>query len=242
MLESPKTFSVMKLPVHLLADYTRWLIQRLHEGRGTHVVTLNAEMAMLAEQNPDVAKIIKEADLVVPDGAGVVIYLRMRGRKQQRCPGIELAESLLKELGPFGKSYPIVFYGGKPGIAEEAAQKWRQKIPEISITTNHGYLSTTEAETWQETLRSIQPKLIFVGLGVPRQEFWIRENQYLCPDGIWIGVGGSFDIWSGIKTRAPAWFCDRNLEWLYRLYQEPWRWKRMTALPKFFWRALIENR
>ena len=83
MLESPKTFSVLKLPVHLLPNYTSWLIQRLHEGMGAHVVTLNAEMAILAEQNPEIAKIIKEADLVVPDGAGVVIYLRMRGRKQQ---------------------------------------------------------------------------------------------------------------------------------------------------------------
>jgi N-acetylglucosaminyldiphosphoundecaprenol N-acetyl-beta-D-mannosaminyltransferase len=240
MLTTPKTVSVLKFPVHLLNDYTGWLVQRLHANKGTHVVTLNAEMAILAEKNPDVATAIREADLVIPDGAGIVIYLRMRGQRQQRCPGIELAESLLERVGQLGKAYPIVFYGGKPGITEKAAQTWRRRVPDISIIANHGYLSPAEEDSWKETLKTKQPKLIFVGLGVPRQEFWIRQHRYLCPNAIWIGVGGSFDIWSGTKERAPAWFCNNNLEWLYRLYQEPWRWKRMTALPKFFWKALFQ--
>lgn len=239
MLTTPKTVSVLKSPVHLLNDYTGWLVQRMHASKGTHVVTLNAEMAILAEKNPDVATAIREADLVIPDGAGIVIYLRMRGQRQQRCPGIELAESLLERVGQLGNAYPIVFYGGKPGVTEKAAQTWRQRVPAISIIANHGYLSPAEEDSWKETLKTTQPKLIFVGLGVPRQEFWIRQHRYLCPNAIWIGVGGSFDIWSGTKERAPAWFCDNNLEWLYRLYQEPWRWKRMMALPKFFWKALL---
>jgi len=239
MLETPKTISVLKLPVHLLKDYTNWLLERLHEKVGTHVITLNAEMAILAEKNPNVAKIIQGAELVIPDGAGIVLYLRLRGQRQQRCPGIELAESLLRQVGQLGESYPIVFYGGKPEIVEKAAQMWRQRIPGISIITNHGYLSPAEEQNWKDTLKTLQPKLIFVGMGVPRQEFWICENRFLCPEAIWVGVGGSFDIWSGSKDRAPAWFREHHLEWLYRLYQEPWRWKRMLALPEFFWRALL---
>lgn len=241
MIANPEIAFVLQLPVHLLKDYTGWLVQRLQEKTGTHVITLNAEMAILADKNPAIAQAIREADLVIPDGAGIVLYLRFQGYRQQRCPGIELAESLLQQIGHFGETYPIAFYGSKPGVAEAAAQAWRRCIPDISIIANHGYLTPEEAEQWQQTLKIKQPKVILVGLGVPRQEFWIRENRHFCPEAIWIGVGGSLDIWSGSKARAPAWFCNNNLEWLYRLYQEPWRWKRMLALPHFFWQALLKK-
>jgi N-acetylglucosaminyldiphosphoundecaprenol N-acetyl-beta-D-mannosaminyltransferase len=138
-----------------------------------------------------------------------------------------------------GESFPIAFFGGQPGITEKAASNWQKKIPNIRILANHGYLSSEEMSDWIEVLKDQQPRLILVGLGVPRQEYWIREHRNLCPQAIWVGVGGSFDIWSGTKIRAPRFFCDNNLEWLYRLYQEPWRWKRMLALPKFFWRSLF---
>lgn len=239
MSETLTSFPVLNLPVHLLNNYTAWLKERIEQNLGTHVVTLNAEMAMLAEQETLIAEIIRSADLVIPDGAGVILYLKLRGQQQSRCPGIELAQSLLTQLGQEGERYPIVFYGGHPGVTEQSAQVWRSKIPEISILANHGYLSETEQEQWQQTLKEKQPKLILVGLGVPRQEFWISQNRWLCPHATWIGVGGSFDIWSGSKTRAPRWLRDNHLEWLYRLYQEPWRWRRMLVLPQFFWRSLL---
>lgn len=241
MLTPPKTSSVLGLPVHLSDNYTRWLLQCLEKGQGVHVVTINAEMAILAEKDPLVAQIINEADLVIPDGAGVVIYLKMRGQQQQRCPGIELAQSLIEALGTNGKSDVIAFYGGQPGITEAAATQWRTKLPQAHIITAHGYLSPEEQETWKRTLQAQQPSLILVGLGVPRQEVWIRENRKLCPQAIWVGVGGSFDIWSGTKTRAPGWLRNNNLEWLYRLYQEPWRWRRMLVLPQFFIKSLLSR-
>lgn len=239
MLTYPPSFPVLSLPVHLLEDYPQWLLDCVNENQGVHVVTLNAEMAMLAQEEPKVAQIIRDADLVIPDGAGVVLYLRFRGKRQQRCPGIELAEALAQQLGLRGKVAPIAFYGGKPGVTETAADQWRQRVPGIVVITNHGYLSPEEETLWLQTLKTQQPKLILVGLGVPRQEFWIQQHRHLCPHSIWIGVGGSFDIWSGTKERAPGWLRDNHLEWLYRLYQEPWRWRRMLALPRFFWRALI---
>ncbi|GBF81726.1 WecB/TagA/CpsF family glycosyltransferase [Aphanothece sacrum] len=239
MLTPLKTFSVLKLPIHLSDDYTHWLLECIKHNQGVHVVTLNAEMAMLAEQEPQVAQAIQEADLVIPDGAGVVIYLKFRRKQQKRCPGIELAESLIKQLGTNPQEFSIAFYGGKPGVTKAAATQWQQKIPNISIITSHGYLSPEEEITWQQTLKDKQPRLILVGLGVPRQEYWIRQHRYLCPQSIWIGVGGSFDIWSGTKTRAPKLLRENNLEWLYRLYQEPWRWRRMLALPQFLIKALL---
>ncbi|KJH70498.1 WecB/TagA/CpsF family glycosyltransferase [Aliterella atlantica] len=236
MVETPKLFSVLGLPIHLIDDYTLWLKSRLQEGIGTHVVTLNAEMSILAETHPTLAKIIHQADLVIPDGAGVVLYLQMHGKKVNRCPGIELAESLLQEA----QNLRVFFYGGAPGVAATAARAWQEKLPNLNIVgVQNGFTQPAEAEQLQQTLKELQPQLIFVGLGVPRQELWIAENRALCPQATWIGVGGSFDIWAGVKTRAPGWLANNHLEWLYRLYQEPWRWRRMLALPVFARKAIV---
>lgn len=234
-----KTFPVLDLPVHLSNNYEHWIINRLDQGLSTHIVTMNSEMVMMAQNNSELAQIIQKADLVVPDGSGIVLYLWRRGEKQPRVAGIELASSLLEKLGERGQDCPICFYGGVPGVSEKAAQAWQEKVPNIKITYNHGYLSEDELQSWCDRIQEIQPKLILVGLGVPRQEMWIAKHRYLAPNAIWIGVGGSFDIWAGVKDRAPKFLCDNNLEWLYRLYQEPHRWKRMLALPKFFWKAIF---
>jgi N-acetylglucosaminyldiphosphoundecaprenol N-acetyl-beta-D-mannosaminyltransferase len=240
-LSSPQ-FSVLGLPVHILDDYPGWLMERLHQGLGSHVVTLNSEMAMQAEQYPALADVIRSAELVIPDGSGVVIYLRMRGKLVQRYPGIELAESLLKQAGKLPGSETVFFFGGYPGVAAAAAKNWQQKVKGLSIASQHGYVSAEAEKEFRESLKQIQPKLIFVGLGVPRQEFWIAKHRHVCPQSIWVGVGGSFDIWAGTKTRAPAWFRNNHLEWLYRLYQEPWRWRRMLALPQFVLKSLGDFR
>ncbi|MBE9115584.1 WecB/TagA/CpsF family glycosyltransferase [Lusitaniella coriacea LEGE 07157] len=238
MLETLKKYSVLELPVHLSDDYASWLRSRIEQNIGTHVVTLNAEMAMLSEQNDVLANIIRKADLVIPDGSGVIFYLRLHNQSQQRCPGIELAASVLQQTAQMENSDPVVFYGGAPGVTQKAAEFWQQQLPGLSILAYHGYLNDTEEREFKQLLADKQPRLILVGLGVPRQEIWISQNRSLCPNATWIGVGGSFDIWSGIKTRAPMWLRDNHMEWLYRLYQEPWRWRRMLVLPKFALRAI----
>jgi len=237
----PPTFPVLGLPVHLAENYGDWLLRRLRLGLGTQVITLNAEMAMQAEQNEPLAKAIREADLVIPDGAGVVLYLKFKGYQIQRCPGIELSEAVMHRVNQFGPSGLAFFYGGKPGVAQKAADAFQRQVPGLAIASYHGYLSPSEEQEMKQTLQELQPQVILVGLGVPRQEFWIAENRHLCPNSIWIGVGGSFDIWAGEKKRAPAWFCNNHLEWLYRLYQEPWRWRRMLALPQFAWKAFWKS-
>lgn len=235
MSEALKPFSVLGLPVHLMSDYVGWLRSRIIQGKGTHVVTLNAEMSMQAERHPTLTEIIRQAELVIPDGAGVVLYFRLLcGQQVQRCPGIELAEKLLREA-----KARVFFYGGAPGVAQTAAAIWQKQVPNLNIVgTQHGYLSPDAAEEFKATLKNLQPQIILVGLGVPRQELWIAQHRYLCPQAVWIGVGGSFDVWAGVKSRAPAWLANNHLEWLYRLYQEPWRWRRMLALPKFAGKAV----
>jgi len=241
MSKPPKVFSVLGIPVHVMSNYPGWLLECLQHSRGTHVITLNAEMTMQAERNSALAQVIHDAELVIPDGAGVVLYLQwLFWQKVQRCPGIELAETLLRELGQKQKGTKVFFYGGAPGISAKAADFWKQQAPDLNIVGTHsGYHSPEEEEQLHQTLAQLQPQVILVGLGVPRQELWIAKNRHLCPQAIWIGVGGSFDIWSGTKTRAPAWLGNNHLEWLYRLYQEPWRWRRMLALPEFALKAFV---
>lgn len=229
----------MKIPVfntfvNLLPNYSQWLWQRLETHQGTHIVTLNAEMAILTRNNSQLAKILEKADLIVPDGAGIVFYLRLFGYQHPRCPGIELAESLLRQAGESQKPYLIYFYGAKQEIIDQASQYWLKKFKNLDIKTYNGYLNSEEKTQLLKDLEREKPQIILVGLGVPRQEFWIEQNRHLCPEALWMGVGGSFDIWSGAKIRAPEFFRNNNLEWLYRLYKEPYRWYRMLALPQFF--------
>lgn len=235
-MEELETLSVMGLPVHGGVHYEDWLLTRHAQGIGSHVVTLNAEMAMQADRHPELKAVLRKADLAIPDGAGIVLYFRVKGKRIQRRPGIELAESLLQKLQPDQTAF---FLGAAPEVADKAAHNWQSRHPGLAIAgVQNGYFTPEDLPQIEQRLQQLQPTLILVALGVPRQEFWIRERRHLCPQAIWVGVGGSFDIWAGLKERAPAWFCNNNLEWLYRLYQEPWRWRRMLALPKFAVRAL----
>lgn len=241
MQERPKMATVLGLPVHLLSNYTDWLVEQVHQRQGVHVVTLNAEMAMQAEQNPALAEVIHRAELVIPDGAGVVLYLRFLQQQQiQRCPGIELAEALMRQASEANPRTSVFLYGSAPGVSNAAATALQQCIPTLNVVgTQHGFVSPEDQPQFLQTLKQLQPSIILVGLGVPRQELWVAQHRHLCPNAIWIGVGGSFDIWAGTKTRAPEWLRNNNLEWTYRLYQEPWRWRRMLALPKFAWRSIL---
>lgn len=236
------THTVLGLPLHILDNYTQSLSACITQKLGVHVVTLNAEMAMQAGQDSDLANVIRDAEMVVPDGAGVVFYLRLRGQKIQRCPGIELAEAVIHEASAVKSLTPLFFFGGAPGIAEAAAAKWQQELPDIAIVgVQHGFINADDEESFCQRLKDANPSLILVGLGVPKQEFWISKHRHLCPNAVWMGVGGSFDIWAGTKKRAPKILRENSLEWTYRLYTEPSRWRRMLALPKFMWRAIWER-
>ncbi|MBD2178053.1 WecB/TagA/CpsF family glycosyltransferase [Pseudanabaena sp. FACHB-1998] len=235
-----RQFNVLGLPVHIQDSYSAWLAQRLQNKQGAHVVTLNAEMTMQARQNFDLASVVKQADLVVPDGSGIVLYLRSQGEDINRCPGIELAEQIVAIAAE--KRWSIYLLGGAPNVVDTVVDSWRQKWATITIAgMHHGYFDADLEQQICEQLQTLQPDLLLVGLGVPRQELWIQKYRHLCPNSVWIGVGGSFDIWSGKKTRAPKWFANNNLEWLYRLYQEPWRWRRMLSLPHFVWCVTKES-
>ncbi|MGC1395711.1 MAG: WecB/TagA/CpsF family glycosyltransferase, partial [Coleofasciculaceae cyanobacterium] len=139
MSELLKQFPILGIPVNLSDDYSDWLETRITSKLGTHVVTLNAEMAMQAEQDQDLASIIKKAELVIPDGSGVILYLWLQGYQQRRCPGIELAESLLCQAAKLDAT-SVFMFGGAPGVAQKAAQVWQEKLPKLAIAgVENGY-------------------------------------------------------------------------------------------------------
>ena len=235
-------FKILGQPVHLSSDYVSWLIDRLRAGIGTHVVTMNAEIVMQASHDLELATIIANADLVTPDGSGIIMALRLHGVEQPRYAGIDLGEDLLRLAGTPEHNYPVFFYGGKPEIVKQAAQKWQTEIPALKIVgIEHGYIDAEAKSQLLHQIQTTQPKIILVALGMTRQEIWIEENFHLCPQAIWIGVGGSFDVWSGVKNRAPQYIRNLDLEWMYRIAQEPSRWRRALALPQFAILAIAER-
>jgi N-acetylglucosaminyldiphosphoundecaprenol N-acetyl-beta-D-mannosaminyltransferase len=239
--ENPRKYRILGQPVHLSDDYLGWLIYRLEQGIGTHVITMNSEMIMQANQDPQLAAIIQQADLVAADGAGVTIALKLHGIQQQRYAGIDLGAALLKIAGELGADCPVAFYGGKPAVLPKAVDFWRQQLPQFPLVVQrHGYIDPAEQEELLDELQAQQPRIILVALGIPRQEVWINQHRHLCPRSIWLGVGGSFDVWSGTKARAPQFIQKINMEWLFRLAQEPSRWRRIMVLPQFVLAATQE--
>jgi len=208
----------------------------LKQRGGGQIVTLNAEMTMAARANPELGAAIAAADLVIPDGAGVVWALGRQGFRVRRSPGIELARQLLEYAACHG--WRVALVGASPAVMEQLCQRLQHEIPGLNLAIRlHGY---QPPELWpglEQQLLEARPDLVLVALGVPRQETWIQRLHQGQP-GLWMGVGGSFDVWSGIKQRAPQWMGRLQIEWLYRLLQEPSRWRRMLALPAFAWAVL----
>jgi N-acetylglucosaminyldiphosphoundecaprenol N-acetyl-beta-D-mannosaminyltransferase len=203
-----------------------------------HVVTANPEMIYASEQNLRLKKLINSADIVTADGIGVVWAARRLGTPGiERVTGIDLIEALFP-IAHAGK-WRIFFLGGEPGVAEQAAHQVVLKNHGITWDAMHGYFSSEEEPRVLDKIQHFQPDLILVGLGAPRQEYWIAEHPGLA--FVSIGVGGSFDALAGIVVRAPKRIQDLHVEWLYRLCKEPWRWKRQAVLPRFvikiLWRS-----
>jgi N-acetylglucosaminyldiphosphoundecaprenol N-acetyl-beta-D-mannosaminyltransferase len=213
-----------------------YIREAIRDQRHIRVVTANPEMIYIANRDQELAELINSADLVTADGIGVVWAVRKLGSFiGERVTGIDLVKALL----PIAHSdkWRIFFLGGKPGVAELAAKKVSQDYPELVWQAHHGYFQPSEEDNLLSRINDFRPDLLLVGLGVPLQEYWIFAHQGLA--AVSIGVGGSFDVLSGLVIRAPHWIQSWHLEWLYRIWREPWRWRRQLVLPRFVWKVLI---
>ena len=194
---------------------------------------------MTARASPGLADAITTADLVIPDGAGVVWALSRRGIRVIKTAGIELAWSLLDYASFHG--WRVALVGAAPEVMTTLRQELPSRLPGLNLVLAvDGYQTPESWPGIESTLAEAKPDLVLLALGVPRQELWSQRVQKGLP-GLWMGVGGSFDVWAGIKKRAPQWMCGMQLEWLYRLIQEPTRWKRMLSLPAFAWAVIRQD-
>jgi N-acetylglucosaminyldiphosphoundecaprenol N-acetyl-beta-D-mannosaminyltransferase len=197
------------------------------------VVTPNPEIIMMANKDEQLARIINNADLVVPDGAGVVWAARYQGDAMpERVAGYDLVQNLLIEA--MSEKYKIYLFGGAPGIAEKAKKIAEERYPGVQIVgTRNGFFTKQNESEIVNDIKACQPDILLVALGVPRQEKWLEEYKEELKVPVSIGVGGTFDVMAGVVKRAPLWMQRSNLEWLFRLLSEPKRAIRMLALPHF---------
>ena len=210
-------------------------------GEGTHyVVTPNPEIVEVCRENPAARDAVNGADLVLPDGVGVVKGAAMLGTPlKEKTPGIEFAAGLMGKMAQQGKS--LYLLGAKPGVAELAGQRLTQRYPGLRIAGTHdGYFK--EDGPVVEAIRQSGADVVFVCLGAPKQELWMAKNGSATGAHLLCGLGGSLDVFAGVVDRAPKFWSDHGLEWFYRLCKEPRRIGRMMKLPLFLVHVKQEKR
>ena len=201
------------------------------------VVTPNAEIAQACLENTHIHDIVTQADIILPDGAGIIMASEILGTPlKEKVAGVELGEATLKHCAEHGIG--VFFLGAKPGVANDAAKVMQEKYPGLPVLGTHdGYFKKTgeENDAVISEIVASQAKVLFVCLGVPAQEKWIYENRdRLIGVKVALALGGSLDVYSGNVKRAPKLFIRLGLEWFYRLLKEPKRIGRMMKLPKFY--------
>lgn len=201
------------------------------------VVTINPEMIQTARQNKEFAYIINNAELVIPDGIGVELGLKILGHNVRRIAGIEFGRKLIDKFS----DKPVAFIGAKPEIITKAVANLKKEVPNLNaVYVQDGYFKDDERVL--NELKSANPKLALIALGSPKQEIFISKAKNLLPETLFIGLGGSFDVWSGEVQRAPEIWQKIGLEWLYRTLKEPKRFKRIfPTLPLFVIKVLKEK-
>ncbi|MDE7002896.1 MAG: WecB/TagA/CpsF family glycosyltransferase [Oscillospiraceae bacterium] len=204
----------------------------LLEEDGPHLVaTPNPEIVQRANKDRAFAEILAGADLVVPDGVGVIYAAKILGRPlKSRVPGIDLAAALMGRVAGTGKR--LFLLGAAPGVAEQAAVNLRAAYPGLVVCGTHdGYFE--EDGPVIDAIRRAEADIVFVCLGAPKQEKWIAAHGEAAGARLYLGLGGSLDVFAGKAERAPERFQRLGLEWLYRLLKEPSRIGRMAKLPLF---------
>ena len=208
---------------------------------GTHyVVTPNPEIVEICRENLAARQAVNAADLVLPDGIGVVKGAGMLGTPlKEKVPGIEFAAGLMERMAAEGLS--LYLLGAKPGVAEAAGKRLAEKYPGLKIAGTHdGYFQ--EDGPVIEAIRESEADCVFVCLGAPKQELWMARHGEATGAHLLCGLGGSLDVFAGVVERAPKFWSDHGLEWFYRLCKDPRRAGRMMKLPLFLVHVQKEKR
>ena len=217
---------------NLTREEARQAGRELLRGSDFHyVVTPNPEFLLAAEKDLEFQKILNRADLVLPDGIGVVYSAKILGTPlKERVAGFDFACDMLEELNELGGR--LYLLGAKPGVADMAAERLQKQYPGLKVAGTHdGYFK--EDAPVVEAIRESGADCVFVCLGAPKQELWMARNGPATGAHLLCGLGGSLDVFAGTVERAPKFWSDHGLEWFYRLCKEPKRIGRMMKLPLF---------
>lgn len=229
----PEELRILGVKVHKID--TEETISRIEsfirEKKPSLVVTLGTEMVMKARKDREFLDVLNAADLVCADTVGIVWASKIIGNAlKEKVAGVDILARIAKLSEERG--WKLYFLGAAEGVAEAAAKALQRDSPGMHIVgVHHGYFD--DEATMVEKIKEASPDILLTALGSPRQELFIYRNRERLGVPVGIGIGGSFDVISGKLKRSPQWMINLGLEWLYRLYLEPWRWKRMTVLPVF---------
>ena len=212
-------------------EYIDELVKGVNETQ--YIVTPNPEMIVLAQTDHRFKSVLNNAGLAVCDGMGLLWAGRVLGKPiRERISGTDLVKDVCEKYAKGNAS--IGFLGAKPGIAELASERLRVRYPKLKIvyvdSGNPDDQSAVDIKNLKE-----QIDILFVAFGFPKQEVWMCEHQQDFPVRVMLGVGGAFDYISGKVLRAPLFIRSLGLEWLFRLFRQPWRVRRQLALPVFVW-------
>ncbi|WP_236687098.1 WecB/TagA/CpsF family glycosyltransferase [Ornithinibacillus californiensis] len=220
----------------LIRDYFLPLVR---SGGKCFVVTANPEIVMLTREDSNFKEIVQSADVVVPDGAGIVLASKlMKLPIRERIPGFELMVDFLKMAD--AQRLSCYFLGAKEKVNQKFIREIQATYPNIKIAGyQHGYFQDDSLIVKQ--IKDSKPDFVFVAMGAPRQEEWIAKHYHNFSKGLFIGVGGSFDVIAGEVKRAPRGWIRLNLEWLYRLLKQPFRLKRFKKSIKFIFLVIMKR-
>lgn len=214
-----------------MAEATEKALKLMERKDAAYIVTPNPEIVMLSRQDPNLLSAVNHASIVLPDGIGIVKGAKILGTPlKEKIPGIEFAETLFALMAK--RRMSVFLLGAKPQVAELAAMRLKERFKGLNVVgTNDGYF--TDDAPVIEKINEVSPDLLLVCLGAPKQELWMQKNAPLLDVGLMAGLGGSMDVFACVAERAPESWRKLNLEWLYRLKEDPSRAGRMMNLPKF---------
>ena len=219
-------------PFESLQACARRILAEARSGTGGFAIAINAEKVITCGVDRDLEATVERATLRYPDGAGVVVAMRLKGARSTRVAGVDLWLEVLRQSR--GRSLSVALIGATQEVLATTRRRLGAEFPNVAIlVARNGYEGTRDVEFLVRDVANAKPDLVFVAMGSPRQELLIERFRAAYPAGFYMGLGGSFDIYAGAKKRAPLWMQRRGLEWLFRVLSEPSRAPRETKRLKF---------
>lgn len=231
--------SVKILGYEVYSDTKKALIEEVSSMDKVNIISGNPEVLYNGLNNKFLFdNFTSENTIIIPDGVGVVLASKLLGTPvKEKVAGIEVMEDIIKKCEAESKG--IYLIGTKQEILEACIRNIQKKYPKLRIAGFHnGFFDLDNCSDIIDDIKTSKPYAIFVAMGSPRQEKFIVKYINELPCSVYMGVGGSFDIFAGVLKRAPRWMIKLGLEWLYRVIKEPFRIKRLGAIPVFLIKVL----